>query len=142
MKSKCIWQSLSSKALLAIRAQEFLNRILDQQGVAKDTHDLNDMSIQFEVVFNNCDEAVCDDGDTDLYSNSILGFSPNGFDAEMLLNPFEKQFNLPSVAERARQRCRRGGHQGNEGRVPPAEEDSWGWGGCRRPVGEAGAEAP
>ena len=80
------------------RSQELLNGILDQQGVAKDTHDLNDRPVQFEVVFNNGDKTVRDDGDMYLYSNGILRFSPKGFDTQMLLNPLEKQFNLPSVA--------------------------------------------
>jgi len=78
--------------------QEFLNGILDQQGVAKYPHDLHDRPVQFEVVFNNGNETICDDGDMYLYSNSILRFSPKGFDAQMLLNPFEEKFNLPSVA--------------------------------------------
>lgn len=78
--------------------QEFLNGILDQQGIAKDTHDLNNRPVQFEVVFNNSDKTVRDDGDMYLYPDCILRFSPKGFDTEMLLDPFEKQFNLPSVA--------------------------------------------
>ena len=72
------------------RSQELLNGILDQQGVAKDTHDLNDRPVQFEVVFNNGDKTVRDDGDMYLYSNGILRFSPKGFDTQMLLNPLEK----------------------------------------------------
>jgi len=78
--------------------QEFLNGVLYQQGIAKDTHDLNNRSIQFEVVFNNCDNTVRDDGDMYLYPDRILRFSPKGFDTKVLLNPFEKQFHLPSVA--------------------------------------------
>lgn len=75
-----------------------MNGVFDHQGIAKDTHNLNDRPAQFEIMFNNGDETVRDDGDMYLYSDSILRFSPKGFDAEMLLNPFEKQFNLPSVA--------------------------------------------
>lgn len=84
--------------LICQRSQEPLNGVLDQQGIANDTHDLNHRSVQFEIVFNNCDETVRDDSDMYLYSDSILRFSPKGFDTQMLLNPFEKQFNLPSVA--------------------------------------------
>lgn len=80
------------------RSQELMNVVFDQQGIAKDTHDLSDRPVQFEVVFNNCNETVRDDSDMYLNSDSILRFSPKGFDTEMLLNPFEKQFNLPSVA--------------------------------------------
>lgn len=78
--------------------QEFLNGILDQQGVAKYAHDLHNRPVQFEVVLNNGNETVRDNGHMYLYSNSILRFSPKGFNTQMLLNPFEKQFNLPSVA--------------------------------------------
>ena len=84
--------------LICHRSQEILNGVLDQQGIAKDTHDLNDWSVRFEIVFDNCDETIRDDSDMYLYSDSILRFSPKGFDTEILLNPFEKQFNLPSVA--------------------------------------------
>lgn len=37
----------------------------------KDTHDLNDRLVRFEVVFNNCDDAVRNDSDKYLYSDSI-----------------------------------------------------------------------
>ena len=84
--------------LICLMSQEFLNGILDQKGIAKDTHDLNNRSVQFEVVFNNCDETVRDDGDMYLYPDCILRFTPKGFDTKMLLDPFEKQFDLPSVA--------------------------------------------
>jgi hypothetical protein len=87
------------------RSQELLNGVLDQQGIAKDTHDFNDRSIQLKVMFNNGDKTVRDDGDVYLYSNSILRFSPKGFDTQMLLNPLEKQFNLPSVAVKGNVLC-------------------------------------
>jgi len=80
------------------RSQELLDGILDQQGIAKDTHDLNNRSVQFKIVFNNSDQTVCDDGDMYLYPDCIFRFSPKGFDTKMLLNPFEKQLHLPSVA--------------------------------------------
>lgn len=80
------------------RSQEFLNGILDQKGIAKDTHDLNNRPVQFKVVFNNGNETVRDDGDMYLYPDCIFRFSPKGFDTKVLFDPFEKKFNLPSVA--------------------------------------------
>jgi len=80
------------------RGQELINGVLDQQGIAKDAHDLNNRSVQFEIVFNNSDETVRDDGDMYLYPDCIFRFSPKRFDTKMLLDPFEKQFNLPSIA--------------------------------------------
>ena len=84
--------------LICHRSQELINGILDQQRIAKDTHDFNNRSVQLEVVFNNCDETVRDDGDMYLYPDCIFRFTPKGFDTKMLLDPFEKQFDLPSVA--------------------------------------------
>jgi len=92
------WAIVIIAGLICHRSQELSNWVFDQQGIAKDTHDLNNRPTQFEVVFNNCDQTVGDDGDMYLYSDSILRFSPKGFDSEMLLNPFKKQFNLPSIA--------------------------------------------
>ena len=78
--------------------QEFLNGIFDKKRIAKDTHDLNNRPVQFKVVFNNCDETVGGDGNMYLYADCIFRFTPKGFDTKMLLDPFEKQFDLPSVA--------------------------------------------
>ena len=80
------------------RSQELLDGILDQQGIAKDTHDFNNRSIQFKIVFNNSNQTVRDYGDMNLYPDCIFRFSPKGFDTKMLFDPFEKQFNLPSIA--------------------------------------------
>ncbi len=84
--------------LIFHRSQEFLDGILDEQGIAKNTHDLNNRSVQFEIMFNDGYETVRDDGNMYLYPDCIFRFSPKGFDTKMLLDPFEKQFNLPSVA--------------------------------------------
>lgn len=85
-------------SLISQRSQKLFNGVLDKQGIAQDAHDLRNISVQFEVVFNNSNKTVSDDGDMYLYSDCILRFSPKGFDTKMLLNPFEKQFNLPSIA--------------------------------------------
>ena len=76
--------------LIFHRSQEFLDGILDQQGIAKDTHDLNNRSVQFEIMFNDGYETVRDDGNMYLYPDCIFRFSPKGFDTKMLLDPFEK----------------------------------------------------
>lgn len=57
-------------------SQELMNGVFDQQGIAKDTHDLDDRPVQFEVVFNNCNETVRYDSDMYLNTDSILRFSP------------------------------------------------------------------
>ena len=49
-------------------------------------------------MLDNCNEAVCDDGDVNLYPDSILGITPERLDLEMLLDPFEEKFHLPAVS--------------------------------------------
>lgn len=84
--------------LICHGSQELLDGIFDQQGIAKDTHDLNNRPVQFEVVFDNGNKTVRDNGHMYLYPNCIFRFTPKGFDTEMLLDPFKEKFNLPSVA--------------------------------------------
>lgn len=87
------WLSL----LLLEWLKEFLNAVSGKHGLAKDTHNFDDWSANFEVVLNDCNETVCDDCNVYLYSDCVLGFSPKSFDLKMLLNPLEKYFDLPSV---------------------------------------------
>lgn len=77
------------------RGQELINGVLDQQGIAKDAHDLNNRSVQFEVMFNNSDKTVRYNGNMYLYPDCILRFSPKRFDTKMLLNPFENSSTCP-----------------------------------------------
>ena len=59
-----------------------------------DTHDLEYGPDNLEVVLDDGNEAVGDDGNMDLYANSIFRFSPKSFDLEMLLDPFLEQLDL------------------------------------------------
>ena len=77
--------------------EKFQKVVLDQQGTAKDAHNLKDRSVQFEVVLDDGDKAICDDGDVNLYPHGILAVAPETFDAEMLLDPFEEKLDLPAV---------------------------------------------
>ena len=87
------WFSL----LLLDRLKEFLNAVSGKHGVAKDKHNFDDRSTNFEVVFNDCNETVYDDCNVYLYSDCVLGFTPKSYDLKVLLNPLEKYFDLPSV---------------------------------------------
>lgn len=60
-------------------------------------HNLEDGPVQFEVVFDDGDKAIGDDGDVNLYPHAILAIAPETLDAEVLFDPFEKQFDLPAV---------------------------------------------
>ena len=78
--------------------EEFFNPIFCKQRAAKDSHDLHNRAIEFEVMFDDSDKTVGNDGHMDLDADGILRFAPKGLDSEVLLNPFEEELDLPSVA--------------------------------------------
>ena len=65
--------------------------------LSQDAHDFEDGPANFEVVLDDGNETICDDGNVYLYPNGIFGFSPETFDLKMLLNPLEEQFHLPAI---------------------------------------------
>lgn len=83
--------------LLFERLKEFLDVVSGKHGLAKNTHDFDDGSTNFKVMFNDCNETICDDCNVYLYSDCILGFSPKSFDLKMLFNPLEEYLDLPSI---------------------------------------------
>jgi hypothetical protein len=77
--------------------QQVSDVILDQQGTPQYAHDLNDRPVQLEVMFDDTNDTVGDNCSVYLDTDSILRFSPKGFDSEVLFDPLEKRLNLPSV---------------------------------------------
>ena len=71
--------------------------VVDKQGAAQNAYDLDHGSVQMQVVLDDGDEAIRDNGNVDLYSHGVFGVSPEPFDAQMLLDPFEKQLHLPAI---------------------------------------------
>ncbi len=80
---------------------EWLKQVLDavhgERRFAKDAHDFEDGPANPEIVLNDGNEAVGDDGHVYLYADCVFGFSPETLDLEVLLDPFEKQLHLPPV---------------------------------------------
>ena len=83
--------------LLPERFEQILDTIRSECRLAKNAHDFEYRSANLEVVLDDGNKAIGDDGNVNLYADSVLGFSPESFDLKVLLYPFEKQLHLPSV---------------------------------------------
>ena len=79
------------------RLEQVLDVVRGERRLAKNTHNLEHRPADFEVVLDDGNEAVGDNGNVNLYAHSVFGFSPETLDLKMLFDPFEKQFHLPSV---------------------------------------------
>ena len=79
------------------RLEQVMDVIHGERRLAKDTHDFEDWPANLEVVFDNGNEAVGDDGHMYLYSDCIFGLSPETLDLEVLLDPFEEELHLPPI---------------------------------------------
>ena len=79
------------------REEKVSDAVRGEHRLAKDTHDLEHRSANLEVMFNDGNETVGDDGDMNLDADGILRLSPKSLDTEMLLDPFEKQLDLPPI---------------------------------------------
>ena len=79
------------------RHKEVSDAVHGECRLTKDTHDLEYGSADFEVMLNDGNETIGNNGNVNLYSYSILRIPPKSFDLKVLLNPFEEQFHLPTV---------------------------------------------
>lgn len=89
--------SVIAKLLLGV-LEKVPQVVVDKQGAFQNAHDLKYRSVQLEVVLNECDEIVRDNGNVDLYPHNILGITPEPLDTQMQLDPFEEQLHLPTIA--------------------------------------------
>lgn len=67
--------------------KKFPQVVIDVQSAAQDVHDLKHEPVQLGVILDDCNKAVRDACDMNLYPHSILGVIPKPLDAEMLLDP-------------------------------------------------------
>ena len=88
--------------LLLERLKQVSDIVHGKCRLAKDTHDLKHWPTDFEVVLDDGNEAICDDGNVYLNTNCIFGLTPESFDLEMLLDPFEKELHLPPILPKIR----------------------------------------
>ena len=92
MELSIIWFSCLYESL-----EKVSDAVRGECGLAKDAHDFEDGPADFEVMLNDGNETIGDDGNVNLYSDGILRFPPEAFDLKVLLNPLEKQFHLPAI---------------------------------------------
>lgn len=67
------------------------------EGDSQNLQDFIGASFELHVLLHYGDKTIGNDGAVDLDSDSVLGSTPKFLDFEMLLEPLEKQFYLPSV---------------------------------------------
>ena len=79
------------------RLEQVQDAIHGECRLAKDTHDFKDGPTNLEIVLNDGNETIGDDGHVYLYADCIFGFPPETLDLEVLLDPFEKQLHLPPI---------------------------------------------
>ena len=79
------------------RLEQVTDAVRGECRLAKNAHDFDNRPANLEVVFDDSNEAVGDDGNVYLDTHCILGLSPKSFDLKMLLDPFEKQLHLPPI---------------------------------------------
>lgn len=77
--------------LLLERLEQITGAVRSECRLAKNAHDHDDRPANLEVVFDDSNEAVGDDGNVYLDTHCVLGLSPKSFDQKMLFDPFGKQ---------------------------------------------------
>ena len=75
--------------------------------------------MQMQTFFDDSDENISCDGDPYLRFDGVLAGSEEGFDAQMLLDPFEEQFDLPALF------VKRGNHLWFEGEIVGQKGDAF-----------------
>ena len=77
-------------SVLLERSEQVLDAVRGECRLAKDTHDFDNWPANLKVMFDDGNEAVCDDGNMYLYTHGILRLTPETLDLKMLLDPLEE----------------------------------------------------
>jgi hypothetical protein len=77
--------------------------------------------VQTKLLLDDCYQDIDADGDPDLRPHSVLGSAVEAFDAQVLLDPLEKQFHLPSAPVPCDYK------QGREAAKPKHTHDNLSW---------------
>lgn len=73
------------------------NRLLLEKGNAENLQDFAQAAVDAEFFLDNGDQDVHADRNPDLSPDGVLAGAVEGFDLEVLLDPFEEEFDLPAA---------------------------------------------
>src|ERR1700730_6401603 len=90
------WDDLLGKGLK--------NRRFLEKPQAQNLQNLVQAPVELEFLLDDRDQDVGADGNPDLGLHGVLGRAIKGFDAQMLLDPFEEQLHLPAALVQLRNR--------------------------------------
>ena len=79
------------------RLEEVTDVVRGESRLAKDAHDFKHGPAHLEVVFDDGNEAVGDNGDMYLDADGVLRLPPEPLDLEVLLDPLEEKLHLPPI---------------------------------------------
>jgi hypothetical protein len=86
-----------------------------EDGYAENLQDCVETGVDVEALLDDGDQDIDGDGDPDLGLDGVLGGSEEALDAQVLLDPFEEQLDLPAAfVEPCNGQCRQGEVVGQE----------------------------
>lgn len=88
---------IRSSVAVCVFTEEVCDIVFGEQRTAQNTEDFEYASVNFQIVFDNAHEAICNYSHVDLYADGVFIITPKTLYSEMLLYPFEEQFDLPSI---------------------------------------------
>ena len=77
--------------------KELYQRGFFEYAHAQNLEDFEETGLAFDLLADDGHQGVNADGDPELGAHRVLRASVEGFNAQVLLNPFEEQFHLPTL---------------------------------------------